>query len=446
MLIARQGDQAPGTTSGVTFSVFDSRPYMNVHGDIVFDAFITGPGVTSANSRGIWRTGPNGLELVVRSNSVAPGATFTDFETFLGHSAINSSGVVSFGADLEAIGPSIESSYPGIWTGEPGALELVSLDGLTPPGLSNDYIFIHTSGQTYLHDSGAVAFIADILGPDTESNVNDLSFWVSENGVLRQVARLGDDLPGTGGTEQIINLIGVPVFFGDGQIMYHGVARDNSPEMEIRTFVFLEGIGEVVREGQGAPGTAPGVVFSGLTMPSMNSEGDFAIRADIERPDGSVGRGVWAQRDGDLGLVAQSGEIAPYGEDDAFFHLFKTAYMDEAGRVIFHAEVDGVTSSQDEGIWVATPDGMIRLVVRQGQMFDVNIDPLIDDFRLVHEVELAVRGDLVNDGTDQPIVFFLAFADGSEGIFSATVPEPSSALLCMGLGGVLLLRSGRLRR
>jgi hypothetical protein len=75
-LVARTGDLAPGTTSGVRFSDL-YLPALNSAGQTAFRGVLTGSGVTASNNLGIWATDQDGaLQLIVRTGAqleVAPG-------------------------------------------------------------------------------------------------------------------------------------------------------------------------------------------------------------------------------------------------------------------------------------------------------------------------------------------------------------------------------------
>lgn len=59
-MVVREGDQVPGMPAGVAFADLSDRFAMNARGQIVFQATISGPGVTSANNQGIWATDTRG--------------------------------------------------------------------------------------------------------------------------------------------------------------------------------------------------------------------------------------------------------------------------------------------------------------------------------------------------------------------------------------------------
>ena len=103
-LVARRGDPAPGTSSGVHFSDLD-YPTLNGSGQIAFRAALNGSGVGSTNDRGIWATDRNWrLRLIARAGDqleVAPGdfRTLSDinFSSASGNSDGRSSGFNNLG-------------------------------------------------------------------------------------------------------------------------------------------------------------------------------------------------------------------------------------------------------------------------------------------------------------------------------------------------------------
>ena len=99
----------------------------------------------------------------------------------------------------------------------------------------------------------------------------------------------------------------------------------------------------------------------------------------------------------------------------------------------------GVTFNDDDlGLFAVDPLSGGALIVRDGQLFDVGGGDLrtITDISFLPGFSLNGRTGLSDDGT---LAFNLFFTDGTSGIFTAVVPEPSSLAL-LGLGGVALLR------
>jgi hypothetical protein len=137
-LLARQGSPAPGTPAGVVFgpgaaggAVFPF-PVLNNAGHTAFFSELTGSSVNSANNVGLWSdAGGEGLELIMREGSLAPGAGegvrfsfrlqdeggFT--ATFL------DDGRLAFGSRLVGAGVTAANNQ-GIWAHDlQGALQLI---------------------------------------------------------------------------------------------------------------------------------------------------------------------------------------------------------------------------------------------------------------------------------------------------------------------------------
>ena len=127
-LVARTGDQAPGTPPGVHFfgtyfilnfpppmysSAFGGVSVLN-SGQVVFEAHLEGPDVDDSNDRGIWIGGPDELRLLIRTGDPVPsmpvGTVFAGFDQVL-H---NQSGEMLLSAWMS--GPSItDANNIAIW-------------------------------------------------------------------------------------------------------------------------------------------------------------------------------------------------------------------------------------------------------------------------------------------------------------------------------------------
>src|SRR5262245_54272258 len=70
--VALTGQQAPGTASGAAYSGF-FLPVINNAGQTAFNAALSGSGVTGSNYIGMWSEGSGSLALAVREGSQAPG-------------------------------------------------------------------------------------------------------------------------------------------------------------------------------------------------------------------------------------------------------------------------------------------------------------------------------------------------------------------------------------
>jgi hypothetical protein len=234
-LVAREGNQAPGTDAGVVFadlSALDSRPpALNGTGTVAFAASLAGPGVDDFNRRGIWVGNATGLQLVVRSGDPAPGTDpGVNFFT-LGDPALNNAGQLAFSASL--IGGGLPFNTGGIWSGLPGSLGLVARVGLPAPGTDAGTVFSGLSAPI-LNGAGDVAFHATLAGPGV-TPANNQGIWIGSPGNLRLLVRQGAPAPGTADGIVFGNLtFSQPAINGAGQVAFSaqlagpGVTFDNN--------------------------------------------------------------------------------------------------------------------------------------------------------------------------------------------------------------------------
>ncbi len=188
-LNVREGMAAPGTAAGVHFSdVGLSEIGLNNAGQVVFRAFIEGPGVVNGvNHMGIWTAGPGSDELVARNGDQAPGKPDgVNFFSF-GDPIINGSGDKAFRATL---------------TGVPGTSVWLERDGLlsSVPGSNSSSL----GDPVVLNALGQVAF-----------TVGSSALWATDpDGDLHEIVRAGDPLEIRPGDVRTVQ--GVSIWGGSG--------------------------------------------------------------------------------------------------------------------------------------------------------------------------------------------------------------------------------------
>jgi hypothetical protein len=135
----------------------------------------------------------------------------------------------------------------------------------------------------------------------------------------------------------------------------------------------------VASSGQPAPGTGeirPALFdrfsdLTGDTGPTINNAGDVAFSARIALPISPVDpagnivrtRGIWAERQMDLSLVAREGMPAP-DTGAAFASGLREPVINDNGLVGFQASLTG--SNVDHSLWIGGAG--LQLVARSGQM------------------------------------------------------------------------------
>jgi hypothetical protein len=189
-LLARKGDAAPGMAAGVTIVSFGAAtstqvrqsPRINAQGDTAFIAYVTGPGVTTANDSGIWRGVPGSVQPIMREGDPAPGLSdgalfgdFADIEVGRTDLAVNDRGEIVFFNRLT--GPNVTTSNDGsLWhVDAAGVLSLIVREGdpfQVAPGDTRTVRELYFTGGSGdedgrpcgFNDAGQVAFYATFLG------------------------------------------------------------------------------------------------------------------------------------------------------------------------------------------------------------------------------------------------------------------------------------------
>ncbi|MCH8824207.1 MAG: hypothetical protein IH984_11955 [Planctomycetes bacterium] len=338
-LVARTGTQAPGLPAGVNFAVLRG-PVLNDAGQTAFSSFLEGPGVDATNDFAVWSEGLGSVALVARLGDQAPGTpegvVFGDGFNRLSSWAVGGAGQTPMQAYLSGPGviPGTGGNAQGIWSGGPGSLELVARAGDPAPGLGEGVNFDRFSSAltTIINGAGQTSFFAYLIGPDVDST-NDQSIWSEGSGSLVMVARKGSHAPGTAKDVNFFRLIPGAMLNGAGQTAFVAYLIGPGVDQTNNSGVWSEGSGSlelVAREGSPAPGTAEGVIFSSIFPgPVTNAAGQVAFTASLtgKGVDGSNNFGVWAEdRNGLLTLVIREGdriEVAP-GDVRTVLRVFMT--------------------------------------------------------------------------------------------------------------------------
>ncbi len=504
--VVLSGDQIPGESSGVGFSSFVfTLPSLNDLGQVSFNVSPSGGDENSPG--GVFRSELSGeLVTVVQTGAQAPseGDEFT-LGDFFG-STINNAGQTSFSAGVVGPDPvdsddflttlsegsgaglgrivsggvslqgdtvanrgraafndagqsalsvifAASSTDEAIFIGDPSSLSQVVRTGDQAPSTNATFFEIDSP---VLNESGQVAFTGELQGAGV-SAANNEGVYRGGVGTLIQVAREGDQAPGAGagvvfgdfafGTVGLNNAN--QVAFG-AELVGAGVTDANN------SGVFSEGSGGldlVVREGDQAPDQDSGLVFSSFNNVVINRAGDTAFNAVLTGTGNRTG--IYAEDSGTLTQVALSGELAPGATDDVVFSRFGGLVFNAMGQVAFNAFLSGpgvsFTARNNGAIYATTLDGELIEVVRTGELFDVNDDPLVEDLRLITALNFVNRtgnddGESSGFNDQGQVAFALTFDDNTSGIFISdvnnlvAVPEPGSLALLTASGLGLLGR------
>ncbi len=383
--VARSAQLAPGTNRN--FGAFvSSPPSVNIHGDVAFRANFVNQG-----PEGIWaERGSQGLQPVAIPGQSAPGASGKTFD-YMGESnpganaavsslSFNNAGQIAFRGTFTGGG---YFNNDGLWLAQPnGALDFIAKSGAAIAGsskpvvqLQHDSISLNQSGDvsfrgryttSYTNDAGlfsytgpgTTSFIGETFDPVpgesshlfheyafdgglidaagrtffTASPGTSTGAYTGDEGIymfdgqLRKLVRDGDPVAGMSG----VNFDGIYSFglainshgafaFASG---LSGSAVNRLNNIGVFRGTPGGGIEQVLREGVQAPGLASGVQFDSFYSPEINANGQLAFIALLRGPGISSinNESVWVERPGgDFHLVAQEGVQAPEAPAEVFF-------------------------------------------------------------------------------------------------------------------------------
>ncbi len=215
-LVARGGQPAPGTSKGEQldgqrYSFRD--PALNNAGAVAFVGNLRqGIGnVTETNNEGIWAEGANGLRLVARMGSEAPGAPEGNvFGPFFGDLVFNDARQTAFTGSylLEEDNPKLYSELVpltfGLWSEGSGSLDLIATPGASAPGTPAGTNF-SSFREIVLNSAGQLAFLGLLRVSDQDS---DRGIWAQDtNGNLQLIAREGDRIDVSNGASADLRTI-----------------------------------------------------------------------------------------------------------------------------------------------------------------------------------------------------------------------------------------------
>ncbi len=188
--VARRLDLAPGS-SGATFANF-SGPSVNDAGQVAFASNLLTNGITSRPNAGIFTGNPGNLHAVALQGTASPtGAAYTFFPE---SPIINSTGRVTFTAGL-----SDAQHDAGIFTGAAGAVQTVALRNAAAPGGG---FFTNILSIASTNVAGQVAFISPLSGAGFNPSI-DVGLYVWSDGNLVKIVSSGDviDVDPTAGVD-----------------------------------------------------------------------------------------------------------------------------------------------------------------------------------------------------------------------------------------------------
>jgi len=363
-LVVREGFQASGTPSGALFSSFGPLS-LNSKGQVAFQGTLqTGVGgVTSSNNAGIWRDNTVVAREGFQASGTPSGALFSNFFS----PALNSNGQVAYwGALQTGAGGVISSNNAGIWRDN----TLVAREGSQASGTPSGALFSSLTSPV-LSSNGQVVFHGTLqTGAGGVTFSNDRGIWRDNTLVVRE----GSQASGTP-TGALFSSLSNSKINSNGQVAYSGTLQAGAGGVILsnNSGIWLDNT-LVVREGSQASGTPSGALFSSLFNPVLNSNGQIAYWGTLQTGAGGVtssnNSGIWL----DNTLVVREGSQASGTPSGALFSGISSPTLNSNGQVAYwgtlQTDAGGVTFDNDFGLWVNGSNNDSLKVVREGDTLD----------------------------------------------------------------------------
>ncbi len=438
-LLARQGDQAPGTSA-----VFEAFPSLFSAPSLAMDDGHTAfRGLLRAipSGFGVWGNQSGANELLMLAGQPAPGLPGVFFGQAVGINPnpfaaplVNASGQTLQGIFLAGQGVTPDNDE-SLWSDRSASLQLVLREGDPAPGTdavfgASPESFSPGGLRTFVfNDESRIALHGNLRGEGI-TFLNDDGIWVEDASGLQLVALEGQPAPGTpwtfgeGGVGDTFNR---PVFNNPGKVAFRAglspgsISFSNATLWSDRAGSLSMVAGPGVDLPDAPPGGVGGASFYSLTdKNAIAFVGGFALPAPGEVfPDDS---GIWHDFGGQMTLAVKSGDPVPGEAAGVVFgslaefdgrDLFKLA---PTGHIGFRAELEGpgITAGLNStSYFIVSPDAQVHEVVRDREPFDLHGDG--SDVRVVQDV---LPGNMSDSGE---FAFKALFTDGTLGIFTARI-------------------------
>ncbi len=254
-------------------------------------------------------------------------------------------------------------------------------------------------GQHALNNRGEVAIGADVAAGSCSGG----RFVVRSGGSVRladfcQLTEFGQ-----------FNLLGPVNLNDEGQAVMHTGVIVNQRFVQMLLLHSEGELRQVVKEGDLTPA---GVVIDGcgFGQPAINNRGEVAFHACARSAGLGFGDGVFVWEDGSLREVVVHGQASPVGgEFQLNFFPPPPVQINDAGEVLFNADVRFDIQTQRTGLFLATASGVKKI------LFDT--EPLPTGGVVMRQT--FAGGDL-NNRSEVTFSVRLTGGSGDSGIFAYT--------------------------
>jgi hypothetical protein len=182
------------------------------------------------------------------------------------------------------------------------------------------------------------------------------------------------------------------------------------------------------------PGAGPDVSFGTINLLGVDDAGGAVFAATLSGPSvtGADNSAIFRMSaDGEAMLIAREGDPAP-GTGGALFADLSSPvlFVSALGQIVLERTVTGpgVNNTNDRALWMTDAAGDLQLVVREGDLFDIDDDPGTTDLRTVQSFFFG--GSTPSDNGE--IAFSLLYTPSDSGVFVVQIDPPGAGGSCPG--------------
>lgn len=189
-LAVQIGNVAPDTTPTTVFSVIDDVPSFNNAGQVAFRGIVADDDLDPNNHYGVWAGAPGDVRLIYRANDFTP-IPGVQFRTSTPYPRIGNGGDVAFKTVIVGAAAGVNSSNNEVlWLSTGDGIELVARKGSPAPGTSAGVNFSAIDDSFTVNGLGQVAFTGTLTGAGVVP-ANDRGLWAGVPGNVQLIAREG---------------------------------------------------------------------------------------------------------------------------------------------------------------------------------------------------------------------------------------------------------------
>jgi hypothetical protein len=382
--VAHEGEQAFGLVEGVTLDYL-AGAQIDCQGNVLFAAFLTGPGVTTANDWAIFYGQPGSITKLVREGDAAPcmpeGVVVSSLyyagerlsETAPGSVSDDQPGWIALTIDVS--GPGITSGLNDriLYAGPSDDLQPVLQGGDQAPGCeAGVYIDVSSLGG-FLSDHATLMVCAELAGPGV-TTLNDYAYWTGTRENMQLAVRTGMQAPGcpTGVTFWAIDLA---AHNDAGRLVFRGTLRGTgiTSANDAGRWLFdpATGLMKIARESDPVPWFGGAQTWKGIgaALGEINSLGQTGELGDIQ------GEGVTSENDRilvvgalpDLQVLGREGEPVPEIGPSVYVADFSSFWINNRSEVFYRVVLSGsgITESNRYAMYFG-PIGAASTTLRDG--------------------------------------------------------------------------------